>query len=387
MPTIVFGLVLMSVLSVAALRTSGDEQRSVRAFRESAGALYAAEAGLRFWIANWATSGSGAMNPGDSVVLNGGWTGLNYGAQYRAVIHRVDNGPSRTFLIVVQGRGPGKLAGQRSVEAVVTTSAPTFQYAAYTSGTLKFSGASATDTVAKSYNSITGTSTGMDGNLMSGGAMSLTGVITGDVTSASTITFGGGSKALGDTTINATGLPTYANPACPVTPYTPTANVTKTSSGGSMTYNASTGVLTGSGGPTITLSGQSVYYFSSINIGPGTLRIDPAGGAVTVYVSGAFSITGGGVVNTESSPTKLALSGCGTNTSDWKLTGSSDAYMTVYAPTHKFTISGGGDLWGALISASLDASGGSSVTFDEALIGSTTTMVLIAGSWTELTLY
>ncbi len=363
----------------------------MRAFRDSEGALYAADAGLRYTMAMWNSYSPTSLNPGDSLVVNGnvasGWQSLSTtAAKYRAVIHRVDNSVSgnatRAYLLVVQGRGATKLNGQRAIEAVITSTAPTFQYAAYTPGTMTFSGGNGTDTVVTSYNSATGV-TGHMGNLASGGNMSLQGVVNGDVSTAGTIS--GGVNILGDSTVHATGMPTYANPTCPAIGYPPANHVLDASGNPSANYNATTGELKNPG-TDITLTGQTTFLFSNI-IGNKHINIDPGVGSVTIYLNGQLDISGGGVVNATSKPTQLSVSACGTNTSNWTLSGSSNAYMSLYAPTHALTISGTGELYGAVISASLTASGGSTVHFDEALLGSTTTLVLIAGSWTELTVY
>jgi hypothetical protein len=356
----------------------------VRAFKESAGALYAAEAGLRQTIQTWSSTGASALNPGDSVVVGGGWQTLSpTAAKYRAVVHRVDNSAGTfVFLLVVQGRGAGENKGQRSIEAVITSTAPRFQYAAATTGTMTFSGASSTDTISGSYSSVTGAS-GADGNLVAGGNISLTGVTKGDVTTAGTLSLGGGAKVFGDTQSHATGIPTWANPTCPAMAYTPASQL----SGAGSDYNPTTGELKNPGAD-VTLSGASVYYFSNIILSGGKkLIIDPSSGPVTIYLSGQLNVSGGGIVNTGAKPTQLAMSACGSNTSNWTLSGSSNAYMTLYGPTHALTISGGGDFYGAVVAKQLTASGGSFVRFDEALIAASSTLALIAGSWTELTLY
>src|SRR5437867_2594893 len=124
---VIFALVVMSVVSVVALRTSTDERRSVLAYRGSTAAFYAAEAGLRYTLGSWPVTTSpaiSALNSGDSVVVTSGgseWVPLgNNAGSYRTMIHRVDNATTKVFLIVVQGRGPDKLSGQRALEAVVS---------------------------------------------------------------------------------------------------------------------------------------------------------------------------------------------------------------------------------------------------------------------------
>src|SRR5262245_59729590 len=118
LPAILFGMVVMSILATAALHTSVDEGVSVRSFRESGMALFVADGGFRQTIGNW-PSGANSLNPGDSLDL--GWQTFTNRGRYRAVIHRVDNVASAppVYTIVVQGRGAGKLAGQRTVVAML----------------------------------------------------------------------------------------------------------------------------------------------------------------------------------------------------------------------------------------------------------------------------
>src|SRR5947207_1142315 len=123
MPTVTFGLVVVSVLSIAALQTSTDEMRSVQAFSKSGLALYAADAGLRKTIGEWKSGTSwystvNGLNGGDSLDL--GWIDLPDHSTYRAVIHRVDSAGTKTFLLIVQGRSTGQQrACQRTVQTIL----------------------------------------------------------------------------------------------------------------------------------------------------------------------------------------------------------------------------------------------------------------------------
>ncbi len=127
MPMIIFALVVMGTVAVAAMLTAGDEQRSARAVRESGAAFYAAEAGLNQVWATWDDTLVANLAPGDSLDL--GWQTLDNGASYRAVITRYDNGSGITVTdpvllgMMVEGRGPGPLGGQRVVSFGLTRAA------------------------------------------------------------------------------------------------------------------------------------------------------------------------------------------------------------------------------------------------------------------------
>ncbi len=113
MPVTLLALVVMSVLAVALLYTSVDEQRASRAVRLSVEAFYAAEAGANAVQAVWndttqtLDSLSGELTPGDSILIGGGaWQSLGNGARYRATVTRVDSGggSQRLYVLSVDGR-------------------------------------------------------------------------------------------------------------------------------------------------------------------------------------------------------------------------------------------------------------------------------------------
>jgi hypothetical protein len=99
-------------------------------------------------------------------------------------------------------------------------------------------------------------------------------------------------------------------------------------------------------------------------------------------VSGQLDWSGGTLVN-PGKPTDLTVWGCGTNTSDWTVSGGSGAKLALYAPHHLLTVSGGGDVYGGLVVGSLVNSGGSMIHYDEAL-GQQGGSSVVAGSWTEI---
>src|SRR5688500_334892 len=118
LPTVMFGVAIMSVVAVAAINTASDERRSSRATREATLALYAAEGGLRQVYGAWPSDAVKALNAGDSLDL--GWASLPNNASYRAVIHRVDKGNSlQEYNVVVQGRRKGESGGVATILGVV----------------------------------------------------------------------------------------------------------------------------------------------------------------------------------------------------------------------------------------------------------------------------
>ncbi len=123
LPVIILGLLVMSTLAVAAVITSGDEQRSSQAVREASVAFYAAEAGLHSTYAGWDAIEAqvDSLEPGDTLDL--GWQGLAGGASYRPSIIRLDNGGGGQPLyeLAVEGRGAGSKRGHMTLGFYLTS--------------------------------------------------------------------------------------------------------------------------------------------------------------------------------------------------------------------------------------------------------------------------
>ena len=122
LPAVIFALVIMSVLSVAALQTASDDRLSSRGIREGGLALYAAESGVNWVLNTVADSVAATLGPGDSADL--GWQGLGSGSSYHAVLYRydMDDGGQELFGLRVDGRGAVPLGGRRVVSVALTKS-------------------------------------------------------------------------------------------------------------------------------------------------------------------------------------------------------------------------------------------------------------------------
>jgi hypothetical protein len=375
-------MVVMAVLSVAALRSTGDEQRSVQAFRESSLALFAAEAGLRRTIGNWPTTSLATMNSGDS--LNLGWQSLPNRAQYRAVIHQVDNLGLQVYLVIVQGRGVRGNAGQRTIEAVVAA-LPVFKSALFATGNLSMGNNQIADgfnSDVAAYNALTADSTG---DIAAAGTITLgPTLVKGQATAGSSIT--NSLLVTGTVTQNSTSLPTYNTLTCP-TSYTPSSAIPSQSN---VSYDPTTGVLTLTSDANLVLTGTQ-YYFSSINIsGQASLTISNGTQHTDIYISNQLSLTGGGLINTSTKAPQLSLLACGNPASPatWTVAGGAGAYYSVYAPNHDVQVSGNGDIYGAILGKNISFSGNGKIHYDAALLNNRGyTFSLVSGSWVELTLY
>jgi hypothetical protein len=121
LPVVIFGLLLMGTMTVAALLTADDEGRSGRAMREATGAFYAAEAGLNWVYANWDTvkADVDTLSGGSSVDF--GWRTLDNGDKFRAVIHRWDEDTQPIYQLVVEGQSGGVLGSHKRLSYMLTS--------------------------------------------------------------------------------------------------------------------------------------------------------------------------------------------------------------------------------------------------------------------------
>ena len=384
LPAIIFSLAIMSIIVVVALTTADDERRAARATRETTLATYAAEAGVRKTLASIADSSTSvaALNFGDSLDL--GWQTMPNKAAYRAVIYRTDNGGTKQYMVVVQGRRTGSFGGQTAIVTQVANGGIRFKFGVFSDGKLTMSGglSDSFDSDVAAYNAATA---GSNGDLAADSIVVMSGpaLVKGDVIATGTVT---GGTVTGSITQNAPAFAPYPVLSCPAAGYTPAASVPLTTG---VTYNATTGVLKISGGNILTLPvPPTQYYFSQVVTSGGSqiLFNNPANLHVDVWIDDLLNVSGGGFVNGSGKATQLGLWSCGsTSSSTWTFSGGSGAYFSVYAPNHAVSVTGSGDLWGSVIGKTVTATGGSKFHYDEALgRGPPQGLNAVAGSWAQL---
>jgi hypothetical protein len=363
LPTLVFSIVIMSVVTVALLTNAQDERRASRAVRESTLALYTAEAGLRQTYGNWPVAPVKAMNPGDSLDL--GWQTLPNNEKYRAVIHRVDNGGLQEYNVIVQGRRTGLNGGMSTVIGVVG-GVPIFNRAVYGESYVWIQNAilDSFDSGVAPYNALTA---GKEADVFSNAAMTLQKTtINGDAGAAGTITLNNSPVVTGTTTQNASPETPYDNLQCPAGGYSP---VTPELAAVGYTGN---GVLSLASGQTLNLIAGKQYFFRSV-VMTGTSKLAlPGGGPVNFMVQDSIYMAGGSVANTSHKTTDLSFSACGTptdgtKTNYWGLTGGADAYFSVFAPNKVVYALGNSAFFGAVISSIFYITGSAQFHYDEAL--------------------
>jgi hypothetical protein len=121
LPVVIFGLMLMGTMTVAALLTADDEGRSGRAMRESTVAFYAAEAGLNWVYANWDSVEAGVDTLSGGSSYDFGWRTLDSGDGYRAVVYRWDEDTQPIHQLEVEGQSGGALGSRRKLSYLLTS--------------------------------------------------------------------------------------------------------------------------------------------------------------------------------------------------------------------------------------------------------------------------
>ena len=393
LPMVIFALAIMGVLVLIMVGTSDDDRLGSRYDFEGTRSFYAAEAGLGAIMTNWKANGYEATVPNVGNTNTLAWTNLpENGGRYRGSILKVE---SSTYMITVDGQSPGARKGLRTVQLMLTPGI-NYNYAVLGGSDVKFSGGAGTD----SYNSDIGgyatsncttAGTTCNGDIGSNGTMSQlstgaggTKTIDGDASAITSMNGGctGGSNpdVTGTCSVGGSPIP-LPTVSCPPGGYStlPTPLPSGVSySGGVLTIN-SPGYALPAGGP---------WYFKTVKAqGGADWTINPAGSKVTIYIDTQLIASGGSdIVNTSSDPRLLEFIGCGATSSSWTVSGTSttEAFV-IYAPNDDITVSGGSGIYGAVVGRNITVSGGStSIHYDEAL-AAVPSIVLIPGSWTEIT--
>jgi hypothetical protein len=384
LPSVMFALAIMVVMVIAIKSASDDDRMGSRSVQEGTRSFYAAEAGLNWLVAHWDSLGYNGQMPAAGDTLDTGWRTLPENrATYHAFLQRLGtctNGGA--VWVTVDGRSAAPGSGLRSVQAVVTpTSTSCGGGALVSAGNLTISSG-----IVDSYNSTSGAYGGANvsanGDVSANGNIALSGStsIQGDATAHGTVS--GGSLDHGTVTA---GGPAIVEPqvACPAGPYT--ASVPLPSG---VTYNSATGDLTLSGSAALVLPAPpTTYYFHNVTLsGSSSIAFTSYAQHIDVYISAMLTLSGGGVMNTGADPTKLSIWGCGSNTSNWAISGGSSAYYYMYAPTHNLAISGTSNFYGGFVGNNITVSGGSLIHYDQALGGGGFTGgAVTARTWTEIT--
>jgi len=381
LPMVIFSLAVMGVLVMIIVGTSDDDRLGSRYDFEGTRSFYAAEAGVNAILTGWSANGyeAAVANVGNADTL--AWATLpQNGGKYRGTILKV---ATSTYMITVDGQSPGARKGLRTVQVMLTPGPGPFTYGIIGGTSVTISGGTI-----DSYNSNSGPYGGANidstANIQSNGsggtAINLSGGAQVDGNASAVGSVSGCSGRVTGTCTNGVASIPIPSVSCPAG--FSSASDVPVSPG---TYTAGTGVLSMNAGSTLTLnSANSPFRFSSATL-RSVVTIPAGSGHIDIYLSGTLTIQSGGLINNlTQDPSKLTIWGCGASATAWNIQAGSASYMAIYAPTHAVTLSGSGAFYGALVGASFTNSGGANFHYDESL-ASVPSVVLIPGSWTEIT--
>jgi hypothetical protein len=364
LPVVIVALGLLAFMMVGAFSVSRTEFKASHNVKESSVAVFAAQAGAEFLIANWDSLGVDSLlaTPGDSLDL--GWQTLANRARYRAMVRRTDAGNSPKYSIMVEGRSRAAGASPRWVAVNLETDGPAlFSWVVFGKDLVKLG------------------NDGVTGDVGSNGDLDIGTTLDGDATVGGTVS--DSSAVSGTVTEGAAHLPVDTIP-CPTGPYGPPPPI-----GAPSEWDSVTGAIKMGTNGDVTYTGGTYYYSTFEKNGNDYVHLVP-GDTVVIYVSDLFKKGGNGFTNPfPNTAGNLQIYGCGSSTTEWSFGGNGEVWMSVYAPTHKFKVGGNGDLHGSFIAREFEAGGNNQVLYDSTVqridgpAGGGGTHV-VSGSWTAI---
>jgi hypothetical protein len=180
-------------------------------------------------------------------------------------------------------------------------------------------------------------------------------------------------------------LITPVAPALPASVNTVTTSITADTSlprtgdvaaaDGKYYYNFASGaaILLG-GNDRLTVAANVVVYLQShtgataVSIG-GTAKIQVAStGNLAIYTDGNMAVGGNGMANSNANASSCLIYGTNTGTGQTiAMTGNATTVTAINAPNAAFSITGSGEVWGAVIARTIALNGNAAFRYDEAL--------------------
>jgi hypothetical protein len=292
-------------------------------------------------------------------------------------------GGLQEYSVVVQGRRTDPTAGIITIVSAVGGQ-PIFRYAVRAEGILYLTNGGvfdAFDSDVAPYSPLTADTIA---NIWANGDMTIAKTtVKGSATAAGTITLGQNGIVTGATASAAKPLTPMDIIPCPAA-FTPTAEVP---TGPGVSYNSSNGVVTVSGGATLTLT-DTAYYFSSIVLTGNSKLAFPGNPHASVVLRDSLNAAAGTIINASTNASALSFASCGTSATAafWALSsGGTASYYSVYAPNHIVYETGAGDFYGAVVASIYYATGGGKFHYDAALARQASKKVAVqGGSWAQL---
>lgn len=384
-------IIVLAALSASIFSISISDNNRTNRYVKSTQAFWLAEAGAQ--KALWELNYGGGIWTGWSDVSGSKLISVNLGTGYYAV---TVNDPAGNPVITVIGHD-SKYGIERKIEVTVTTQTNSpFTYAGFGKKSLAIHGNGETDSYDSSLGAYGGSNIGYNGDVgtngTSSGAISLSGnaTVNGDAGTGlgGTVSLIGGASITGTTsdttneTLSSVTIPSSLSSLAGSGSYTVSGSQTLTS--GDYKYSS----ISISGNDQLTLQGTvNLYLTSSTNAfstsGNGQLIID-SGAQVTIYTDGKVSLAGNGVVNNTSLPQNFLLYSTYSGHNGITISGNGDLYGAIYAPNAEIEVTGNGDSFGSLIGNTITITGNGDIHYDEALqnVGSTST-TYASGNWKE----
>jgi hypothetical protein len=369
-------MIVLGLLGSALLTMSFTEDQISRNDQEVVQALYVAEAGVQSTL-NQLNLNPAAASPQTGTIGPGQFSATWAAAAPPANQRRID-----AYGYVPTQASPRAV---KRISVLINRTGSLFPGGLFGKASVDVSGGSGTDSYDSALGPYGGANVGSNGDIGSNGNIVLskiTTIINGDASAGGTISYGIPPATVTGTA--STGVPAQEVPdiPCPAG-FSPAADIP---AGAGITYNSVTGDLEVSK-VNLTLTAPGPYKFHNLIMSGGATLTITVGGHVDIYVSAQYDASGGSLVNTSANPTNLTLYGCGTDTSDWESSGGGTSHMAIYAPNHRFEVSGTGTYYGAIVAGDLILTGGSKMHYDEALgrmAGPVGKYSVLAGTWTEL---
>ncbi|MBI3925141.1 MAG: hypothetical protein HY319_06340 [Armatimonadetes bacterium] len=378
-------LLLMSVIGLGVAALGMQNLNHAASYRDSTGALHAAEAGVAAALLElktdraWSSGVPWTAMPGGQTSYSIEVTNNMAGTDSLTAADGTVIPPSCAWLV---STGLARQGGiRRGVGVMVKNVTGPFEQAIFASEGVSLGGGGQVDSFDSSAGSYEATASDSGADVVTNGTSAGVVTITGASTQvAGSITVGAGwdpATAISADENAYQGAESLEEPLP-----APAVAIPAGSSLGSLSIKSPVILAPGtyddidvSSGAPLTLS-SGVYSFRTLQLrGNASLLVDSTAGPVRVYIRGDgiesrldLDLSGGALIQPGGDPTRLVFL-LGPQATSAALTGGSEAWYGVYAPNASVTLTGGSSMYGAVSARSVELTGGSGLHYDVALRG------------------
>ena len=378
-------MLALTLLGAAATMTSSIEINIAGNQRKSIKAFYAADAGIehaKALLFDGTVSDAGSQN--DPNWNNGNsYTSWGFDNTF-TILHKLEGGnvaldSKGNPLYVVSSTGNSLNSALQQIEAVMKlTYSSAFDFGVFGDEGITLNGNGEVDSYDSdlgSYSATQGTNVDVGTNAIGANAIDLNGnasikgnaVVGPGGNTGTDISINGGAEITGNKQV-ASHEKDLTPPTPPTTPflstnYSLTANNQDIWNGGT-THDYDS--ITISGNAKLTINGDVTIYVSDLSISANAFIDIASGGSLTIYFTNSLSIGGNGIMNNNQTPSDLLIYGTQT-AANISISGNGDLYGAIYAPEADISVTGNGDIYGSLAGNTVTISGNGDVHYDEAL--------------------